>query len=144
MTDSPADVVRWILVALGVGTDPELGSAWPVYCSSEPDRPDNSITVYDTDGTDNGRTMVDGKLQRLFGFQVRVRSDSHGTGWTKADAIQTALAESVYQETVTVNGRSYLVHAVSRIGDVLPLGKESPTSKRSLFTLNAGVTVRPL
>lgn len=144
LTHSPADVVRWLLVALGLGTDPEGGDSWPVFAAGEPDSPDNCITVFDTVGTDDGRVMVTGEAVRHPGIQVRVRAKNHATGWAKADAIRTALAQSVYLEAVAVGGNHYLLHSASKIGNVLALGKESPVSKRSIFTLNCQVSVKQL
>ena len=141
LTHSPADIVRRVLIDLGLGVDPP-STPWPVFASGEPDTPDNCITVYDTAGLDHGRSMIDGELFGHNGVQVRVRSNSHATGWTKADAIQTGMAKSVYQETVTISGQAYLVHAIAKIGDVLTFGKETPTSKRSLFTINALASIK--
>lgn len=136
---SPADVLRRLLIQLGLGTAPETRplESWPIYASNEPSDPDNCITVYDTAGTDDGRSMIDGELFGHYGIQVRVRSLDHATGWLKADAIQTALAETVYDNAVTIGGSSYLVHSANKIGDVLALGKDVSDTKRSLFTLNA-------
>jgi Bacteriophage minor capsid protein len=141
LTHSPAQVVAQMLVDLGLGTAGGGGSAWPVHHSSEPDTPDEVVTVYDTAGLDHGRSMIDGDLMGPSGFQVRVRSKNHATGWLKADAIQTTLA-SLYQRTVRVEATLYKVHAVVRIGDVLSLGKETPTSSRRLFTVNGSVYLK--
>lgn len=144
MTHSPADVVRQLLVDLGLGTEPSAAGAWPVYATGEPASPDAVITVYDTAGTNDGRSMVSGELFGHAGVQVRVRAATHAAGWTKADTVQEALAEDVYQRTVHVGAATYLVHSLNRIGDVLAIGKESPTSKRSVFTLNMVVSVKQL
>lgn len=141
---SPADVLRQLLVDLGLGSEPAALSLWPVYATSEPSSPDNCLTTYDTTGLTDARLMVTGEAPVHHGFQVRVRSADHQSGWAKANAVRTALAESVYQHTVHVGASAYLVHAVARIGDVLTLGSESPTSKRRLFTLNAVVTLQAL
>jgi hypothetical protein len=142
LTHSPADIIRWLLVSLGLGSDPDEGAPWPVYAAGEPNAPDNVITVYDTAGTDDGRSMIDGEVMGHNGVQIRVRSTTHPVGYAKADAVWTALCEEVYDNTVTIDGVSYLVHSVNKIGDVLALGKEVPASKRSLFTINAVVSVR--
>lgn len=144
LTHSPAKILRQLLIDLSLGTLPSANGSWPVYATHEPNLPDNCITVYDTVGTDDGRSMITGELWGHDGFLVRVRAADHDTGWLKADAIQTGLAESVYDRTVHVSGSTYLVHAVTRIGDVLTLGTESPTSKRSLFTINATVSLKSL
>lgn len=140
---SPADITRRLLIALGIGADPELSNVWPIYCGSEPDAPDNCVTVYDTQGQSDGRSMNGGELFTQYGVQVRIRASTHaGGGHAKADEIRQALAEQVYDEAVHVGSSTYLVGCYSRIGDVLALGKDAPTSKRSLYTLNALVTVR--
>lgn len=137
LAHSPANIVQQLLISLGIGNDPETSNLWPVYVSSEPDAPDNVITIYVTQGSGGGRLMT-GELFGLYGFQVRIRSATHPIGWAKADEIQTALAESVYDETVHVGAVSYLVNCISQVGDILDLGKDA-TSKRSVFTLNAQV-----
>lgn len=145
---SQADIVAQLLIRDSIGADPDVSplGSWPVYVSGEPNTPDNCLTVYDTAGVDDGSSMIDGELFAHEGIQVRVRAKDHRTGWTKADAIQTWMAESVYDEITTVAGAdgstTYLVHNFSRIGRVLALGKDAPTSKRSLFTVNALVTVK--
>ena len=147
LTHSPADVTRWCLIALGLGADPEASNVWPIYATSEPDAPDSVLTVYDTVGQSDGRSMNGGELFTQHGIQVRVRAPTHGnSGWTKADAIRHALAVSVYDEEVAIadTASRYLVSCYSRIGEVMVLGKDAPTSKRSLFTINALVSLRQL
>ncbi len=46
---SPAEVIRWLLVAIGQGVDPAQGGDWQVAVALEESSPDNAITVYDTD-----------------------------------------------------------------------------------------------
>ena len=150
---SPARILAWLLIQLGLGTDPDDDGLWPVFYSREPDRPDNCITVYTTRGTDDGRTMIDGKIQNHEGFQVRVRGSTDEVAYRKIDAIQTTLAQaSTYQETVHVYGdgedtglqSSYSVHAITRIGDPLFIGSDTPTSKRVVYTLNATTVIDQL
>lgn len=148
LTYSPADILRRALIALGQGTDPVSPSsaqalvAWPIYCSLEPGEPDNAITVYDTVGRDDGRFHTSGERQEHHGIQIRVRSDTHVNGWTKARAIAVDLDQSINFTVVAVEGVSFIIHSVSRTGDVFALGKESPTSKRSVFVINTVLTVR--
>lgn len=144
LTNSPADILRWLLVYLVQGTDPADADAWPVYVSSEPNQPDNCITVYDTQGQDDGRSMRDGELYAHPGFQVLVRSQDHVAGWQKATAIRTALAMEVLRLTLAVGPSTYLIQCISHIGQVLAIGKDAPSSKRSLFTVNGMVSVEQL
>lgn len=142
---SPADILGQLLVLMGVGTEPTDDLSWPVYVANEPDLPDNCITVYDTAGRDDGRMQVSGERAEHHGVQVRIRSTTHPIGYLKAREVAVALDEDVYQEGVTFDsGESYTVHSVSRTGDVLPLGKESPTSERRLFTVNAVICLKQL
>lgn len=146
LTHSPAHILQTAMVSLGLGTlAPSSGYAstsWPIYSSTEPDRPDAVITVKNTSGIQQGRSMIDGKLFQSYGVQVRIRHGDEPTGWVKADQIRATLAESVYQLAVTIDSSNYLIHAIIGIGMVLPIGKEVPSTKRSLFTLNALMKVR--
>ena len=143
---SPADIVRWLMVRAGVGTDPTVSGAWPVWVSKEPTTPDNLIKVSDTQGVDGSRSMVDGDQIAWNGFQVMVRAVDHPTGWQKVNAIRTAfLTDANFKRTVvTVEGQRYAVQAVVRVGQVIPLGEEKPVSSRNLFTLNAMLSYRKL
>jgi hypothetical protein len=143
LSNSPADVVRWMLVALGIGSDPTLNplQAWPVYCAMEPSVPDNCITVIDTVGQKYDRSMPDGDLLGFDGFQVRVRATDHQIGWQMGDSIQDLMASTVYRTPVPVPAQSpqhyYSIHAIDRIGDVLCVGIDNPNTKRRIFTINA-------
>lgn len=140
---SPGDITRWLLIGLGLGADPEESTVWPIFATSEPDAPDNCLTLYDTTGSDDGSSMIDGELYTHHGVQVRIRAATHsGGGYAKASAIRHALAELVHDETVHVGATTYLVQCYARIGEVLTLGKDAPNSKRSLFTLNATVSLK--
>lgn len=138
---SPADVVRWLLVALGQGTDPSAQGSWPVFATNEPPSPDEVITVYDTSPQEDGRNQVDGVAQTHHGIQVRVRAKDHNRGYARAHALKACLDQSVLNNTVHVGGITYTVYAVSG-ASLLYLGKDTPVSKRSLFTINAYVSLR--
>lgn len=140
---SPAQIVAALLVAKGLGTDPAGGGAWPVFHAGEPQSPDQVLTVYDTTPKDDGRSQLSGEVFQHYGFQCRIRAATHAAGWAKAAAVRTALDQSVYYAHVTVDGTEYLIEGVSGT-NVLTLGKESPSSKRSLFTVNGICPVRRL
>jgi hypothetical protein len=143
LVHSPADILRHALINLGVGPLPPT-TPWPIFASSEPDVPDNCITVYDSLGNDDGRTMPNGTLQQHQGIQVRIRSLDHATGWTKSQQIRSILAEGIYYTGVLIGTTPYLIHSVNQIGNVLALGKEIPTSKRTIFVINAVISVRQI
>jgi hypothetical protein len=146
LAHSPADIISRLLITIGVGEEPPgtPNPGWPVYVSGEPTSPDNVITVYDTAGIYHGRTQVDGQTQLHRGIQVRVRSTTHDVGFNKAQEVAVAMAQDVYDEYVVIETSRYLVHCLSRISEVLPLGKEVPSGKRSLFTVNALASIKPM
>lgn len=140
MLHSPAAIIAKLLVAAGAGSDPPAGP-WPVFVANEPTNPSNCVTVYNTAGTSDGRSMLDGAVFTHPGIQVRVRSDDE-SGWLKAEALRKLLAEGVRQASVVVGDATYTVYCCARISNVIPLGKEAPTSKRSIFVVNCTVALR--
>lgn len=144
LNHSPADIVREVLIQIGQGSDPDLGDDWPVYESGEPDSPDNCVTVYDTQGRDDGRSMPDGERAEFHGIQVRIRSQTSKEGFVKARAMAIAMDTEVLLEEVDVDAYTYRVNSLNRTSDVLPLGKDSPGSKRSLFTINLVTSIRQI
>lgn len=140
---SPADVVAQLMVDVGLGTNLEDGGVWPVYVGDMPTSPDNCMMVTDTAGRTQF-SQINGELMGPNGFQLMIRAKDHKTGWAKGDQAQTTFATDVYQRTVTIDNTQYFVHAIVGIGDILPVGKEAPTSKRRLFSLNALVVVKAL
>lgn len=138
---SPADILRRVMITLGIGTDPAAGGDWPAFTGQEPTSPDDVITTYDTTGQTDGRFQVDGGLWDHFGVQIRVRAENHNVGWIKAHGIRKRLTEEVYDEYITLGSVRYKVN-VSKVGTVLALGKETNVSRRSLFTINLYVTLR--
>lgn len=143
MTYSPADVVRFALIELDLGNLPP-DTPWPIYAFSEPDAPDDVVTLYDTTGRAHGKTHYDGESQLHHGIQVRVRAARPDKGYTKAKAIATALDQQIDGTEVTVDRVDYRIHAAHVVGDVLFIGKEIPESKRSIFVLNILTSVRQL
>jgi hypothetical protein len=144
---SPADVLRWLLINLGLCTaplqNPPSGAgntAWPAYAAEEPPRPDAVVTCYDTDGYKDGRSMTEGDRFERHGVQVRVRCADPKSGVAKARQIADALDRDVYQSYVTIDGVTYLVDAVTRASDVVSLGRDAPQGGRSVHTLNVTFT----
>lgn len=144
LTHSPADIVRYLLIAHGQGTLPVAGSAasWQIWADGEPSTPDSSVTVYNTSGTLDGRSQINGEMFEHYGVQIRVRSVRPDTGWTKIKQIVSVVDEQIYRDTVVIASSEYLVQTITRKGGVLALGKETSVSKRNLFTVNAVVSLR--
>ena len=168
--DSPASILSNLLFVLGQtwGTSygitlshPPIASqndntAWPVYYSNEPDRPDNCVTVYDTDNQDDGRSHVDGEGYFHYGFQVRVRAtnsagfNAHDVGYRQGQIIQKLLEEQTKDVPIhpDVNGvfsplARYKVLACTRLS-LRSLGADVTNTKRRIFVLNGFAAILPL
>ena len=145
----PAKILKKLLVDLGhVGEPATTGThpAWPCWATGIPDGttvPDDIVAITNTQGSDSGRTQPDGEVNRREGIQVMIRSLVPDTGRAKAGAILTALESQVRLNTVTIGNPSvtYLVWNCARIGQIIPLGKESPTSERRRWTINCELVV---
>lgn len=144
---SPARIVAQLLVDLGVcgqvyssGRDGYSGDPWPVAVKSEPARPDDVLTVYNTDPLSSDRVMGDNaaQLSPHSGIQVRVRSRTEPDGWDRAARLINAMND-VYRRTVTVPGHDPVtVHCFTNVPDEpTSLGLDKPASARHLYTVNA-------
>jgi len=142
LTHTPANVMQYLLVSLGAGTLPTSHGLWPIYNANEPDTPDNCLTITDVAGLMHGRDQNSGYMQEHEGIQVRIRATDHATGWAKANSIKTLLDSSIAMSDVTVSTSNYVVGAVTRKSGPFGIGKETPSSKRELFTINAVVSLR--
>lgn len=143
---SPAHIIQQMLVDMGLGEDPETGDLTncPVYVSQEPSVPDCVITVYDTDTPTQGRDQISGGMFKRRGIKIRVRDANHTNAYVKARRVSVFLERNteVTDRLVTLDDNSYLVHSVSRSGSPVALGKETTTSKRDIFTIDATTTIR--
>ena len=143
---SPADIFRYLLIQAGYGILPVVGSLtdWPVTADTELDQPDNIIAVTNTQGETYGRIHVTGEQPEHFGIQIKVRSSLSTTGWTKANAIAVGMDQLLSFNSVTIGSNEYHVKQVTRKGSVLSLGREIPSSRRFLFTLNSVVVIHQI
>lgn len=130
---SPADVVRRLVIALGLGTDPSAGS-WPVYAPVEPANPDNVITVTTQAGRDLGRDMVTSTRLEMYGVQLLVRGSTEAVGYPKASAVADAL-DTLFWDSVTLDGTSYTCKHLIRSSGPISLGYEA-NSRRWRCSLN--------
>jgi hypothetical protein len=142
MLHSAADIVRFAMIQLGLGTLPADRDSWPIFVAQEPNGPDEVMTLYDTSGQLFGRIQQTGESVQHYGFQVMLRAlTSHG-GMAKLQEVETALNTQLRRTQVTApnptgTGDSvYLIHAVTQRSGILPLGADQENSNRYLFSLN--------
>ena len=141
MTHSPADILRYLLVALGHGTMPSAAGSWPIAVAQEPDDPDDDMTLYDEIGRKDGRAMVSGAVYEHHGVQLQLRCSAFTTGQAKLSAILTALDQDVETAAVAIDSSDYVVYAVSRPGTANYLGHE-PESRRHIWTVSLLAAIR--
>lgn len=141
---SPAEIIRQFLMDNDLGTDPDLGEAWPIFVSFLPASPDNAICIYDTMGQQDGRIMTGEQIIHP-GIQIFIRGPDYPTTWGKVGALATAL-DMQRRSVVTVDAEhSYCLQNVSRTGDILSLGLEqSGDRRRHQMVINALVTFAQL
>lgn len=145
MRHSPAEILANVLIALGLGTrPPAAANTWPTFFSVEPDLPDNVVTVYNTTGRKHGRIQFSGETATHKGVQLRIRATTPRIGYEKARALFNALDSSIYQESVTLEGTSYLLHSATQVGDIIDAGIETGASKRCIYTINSLLCLRQL
>jgi hypothetical protein len=87
--------------------------------------------------------MVDGEVLYHYGIQVRVRSVDHPSGFLKAEGLRHWMAEVLYAASVAVppTNNKYVLWCLSRIGQVLPLGRDTGNTGRKLFTINCTAAI---
>ena len=142
LAHSPSEIIQNLIVDLGLGVLPSAGGSWPVYRASIPDAPDNVITVIRTAGRLQGRRQPTGETIEHYGIQITIRGTTPTIGDTKARAIADAFDTSVLRDSVTISSNVYVVQAITRASGPIPLGDESPESKRQIFTLNITASIR--
>jgi len=138
MNHTPAQVVRQLLINLGLGT---ATGTWPIHHSVLPPQPDDCIAVIDTEPFLFGRSHVTGQTLMIRGIQVMVRSANVVEGYRKCKDINVAFDEDVYRDEVTIEDSIYLVQAISRLTAEIPIGWDE-TSKRRLYSTNVRVSVK--
>lgn len=144
---SPARIIHQLLLDLELVTDPEDGDAWPGFYRTEPDTPDDLVTVFNTLGRQDGRSNIDGYVFEHKGFQVKVRSGGNlaeDLAYDKASEIADALDRLVVRAEVTIESSIYYIQCISRTGDIMSLGLEPATGRRHAFTINAVAPFRLL
>lgn len=142
LTHSPRDILRRALIQLGLGADPPA-VPWPIYSPTMPPSPDNCIATQNTPNRDGGRDTLTHTRYEDFGVQVMTRATTDDLSDRKAAAIGEAMDSQMQDLTVVIGASTYLIHSVTRVGGVNPLGKEA-NSSRFRHTVNGLMTVTQL
>lgn len=140
----PCDIVGQLLLDLGIVSEAAGTGDWPLGISEELGSPDNTVSIFDTQGKMEGSVQPTGEIQEQEGILIRVRAEDYKTGFTKAHALAIVLDQFVVNETVSIESKFYLIQSINRTSAVLHVGKETGASKRHLFTINATVALTQL
>lgn len=140
-----AQIIWKMLIDEGLGSRPGSESPFPVFLSHTPERPDDSITVYDTTGVKQGRLMQGEVVQRE-GVMIRIRSSSYSVGWNKGrDIVQ--MVDEVRRREVDLDAgdfggeegefSNFVIDSIMRESTLLITGTEPEGERRrQIFTLN--------
>jgi len=138
---SPADVIRQLLIDEGLASN-DVEADWCAYTGFFPNDPNQALCVYDMAGKQDGRLMKTGEQIIHPGIQIMIRGLDYLP--TRFRAHDIAIGLDAQRKTVVAveSTGSYIVHNVSRIGDIMSLGMEMDGDRRRhLFTINAVVTI---
>ena len=142
LAHSPSEIIQNLMVDLGLGVLPSVDGSWPIYRSGLPEDPDNTISVIRTAGRLQGRRHPTGETIEHYGIQITVRGTTPTIGDTKVRAIADSFDTNVLRDSVTIGSDVYVVQSINRASGPIPLGNETPESKRQIFTLNITASIR--
>lgn len=138
------EIIQQVLIDIGVGTNPPDGAQWPVFAPTEPDSPDNCLTVQEYTGIETGNDALSGQVYVHYGIQVRIRAEDPTIGSIKAHAIFKAINEDVNAHAVSLGSNLYCVDSMTTAGTVNHLGLFRPEMRLELYTVNATTDIRRL
>ncbi len=141
---SPERILQEVLIGLGLGSDPDDVDVWPISAPTEPDSPDECITVQEYTGIETGSNALSGQMYVHYGLQVRIRARDDGTGPVKAHAIFKALNQSINAYAVSIEDSLYCVDSVTTSGTVNRLGYLRPENRLLLYTVNCTADIKRL
>ena len=124
-------------------TAQSAGDNLPLYISSMPDGNDiktNLGVLYDTAPIKDGRLMT-GPVIAHYGIQLRIRSQKHIAGYTKAEEVAAAM-DAIQNGTITIDANDFIIQNITRSGPPISLGAEKGTTNRRLFSVNLILTLK--
>lgn len=144
LTYQPSRILVQLLIDAGLCVLGDGSTRWSTYYEGHSDTPDDMISIVGTQGRVDSEDQH-ANVDEHHAFQLLVRAADPEAGNSKIETLRDALVR-VYQRVVTITprtgtGKTYVVHNVSGVGPVLPLGVDRPNSSRSLFTWNAYVLI---
>lgn len=135
MDNSPAEVLA---VLLDNYFKVEDEGTLLYFVNIQPDSPEENITIYDTDGKLQGKSVSGGVTVEKYGCQLRIRGKDHNATRKQLNRISSWIDE-VFNLTVTLDEQDYTVQNIMKSSSILPLGFTK--DKLYEFTLNVTLTI---
>ena len=135
---SPAMVVAHLIRQESGGlVSSTMTGSWPLYVCTRPNSPDALVCLTDTLGPSERRTMAGTQVDHP-GLQLMVRGASNDprTPYQKIAALVNWLENLVTPKTIVVDGVTYVLSAIHRRGNILPMGQAVETDRRFLYSAN--------
>lgn len=150
---SPQKVVAKLLLARGLVTDPawwlthqqcdaDATRDWPGFANTEPNDPDNCITVYRAADRLDARILSTGQNVKHLGITVRVRGATDDVAFAKVQSLEVDLTERATDQTVTLGSQQYLVQSFPQVSQIAGF-RSAPGSDRWVYTLNCLAVILP-
>lgn len=139
----PSKIVKKYLLDQNLGSEVTADDEWPIFVDNYPDGSDvedNLICVYNTAGILQDRIQISGEHVELFGIQIRIRSTTEPIGYSKGKAIIENIDKTIKRTSVAISSSNYRINNANRTTDVLRLGPEKETNRRS-FTINYSFSI---
>jgi len=112
--------------------------AWPLWISTLPyDDPNqlNQMALFGPQGRIQGRFMKTGEAQLYPAVQLRTQSRKYDPAWAKAMEVLVFLTEKVRRRLVVIDDRTYTIHNVTAVTDVIEMNIDDETDLHN-FAVN--------
>lgn len=133
--DTPAAIIAHYLTGLALMSVPNSGLEWPLYISHSPDILGEFGTIYNISPRKDGRYMGDGEVLQHYGVTIQIKSENEDSGWDKCNSLAGQL-DAVHNIEVILEGTTYIMRNISRVGGISSLGNETGTKRRRIFEMN--------
>lgn len=154
MKHSPADIMRFYMVQLGVCTLPIDEEDWPGVVNTTNEASKNMILFSDTPARIDGRYMRTGEKIIHPGVQILIRSDKQPDAWQRASLIYK-INNSVRNQLITIDSSTYRLRNLSQRGGIVSLSNEElfrsvdrqekeQKRNRFMFAINLFMTIDDL
>jgi len=136
---SQSEAVKQLLIDNSIGIEVvDNATNWEIFTNFMGNTPDNALALFDREPIASGADQF-GDIKEKLGIQFLIRAKTPDLGHVKARSIRN-FVDTIKRQVVTVQATDYLIHVITRVGGILPIGKEQGND-RHLWSINAHVTI---